>query len=309
MHKSSVFAVVVTFNGASWIGPCLQSLRKSEYQLNTIVVDNCSTDETVSLIRNGYPEVDVIENHKNLGFGAANNIGIQRALSMNAEYVLLINQDAKVHPDMVGRLVQVGENSASAGVLVPMQLTYDGRAVESYFVDYLRGVPEFVSDLFLGRLLECYPIEFAPAALWLVRCSLLRQIGGFDPLFFMYGEDVDFCHRVRAAGAQVKLVPSAIGYHWHGGPDQIQSIKELKNDIYWSAVMLLKDPERSPLRSVITVMQEFQPRALHKLFYLDVSRFFAIEKGLFSALATVPKLMRRRRLGQGDAELAFADKS
>ena len=95
-----IFAIVVTYNGMRWYDRCFGSLRNSDMPVETIVIDNASTDETVSYIKEHFHEVCLIESKENLGFAKANNIGIKRALDNGADYVFLLNQDAwveKIH--------------------------------------------------------------------------------------------------------------------------------------------------------------------------------------------------------------------
>ena len=113
---------MVTFNSIKWIDECLASCEASQ----TIVIDNASTDSTVSHIRKNYPEVTLIENKSNIGFGQANNIGIQKALSEGAEYVFLLNQDAYLGQDCIEKLIEVHQSNPEYGILSPMHLNGNG---------------------------------------------------------------------------------------------------------------------------------------------------------------------------------------
>ena len=83
----NVYVVIVTYNGMKWINKCLQDVLQSDRRINIILVDNCSTDETVSFVSNNYPNIDLVQTNENLGFGRANNIGIKTAIQNNADYV------------------------------------------------------------------------------------------------------------------------------------------------------------------------------------------------------------------------------
>ena len=89
-----IVAIIVTYNAVPWLERCLGSLQASSVPVQTVIVDNRSTDETVNTIRTRYPQTVLIENQENLGFGQANNIGIRYALEHEATHVLLLNQDA-----------------------------------------------------------------------------------------------------------------------------------------------------------------------------------------------------------------------
>src|SRR5438067_8420955 len=117
---ANVYVVIVTYNGSKWVTPCFSSLRKSTVPLKTIVIDNGSTDDTLARIQSGFPEVEIIGTGKNLGFGKANNIGMELAWQRGADYVFLLNQDAWIDPDAVEKLVEAHRKYPDYGVISPM---------------------------------------------------------------------------------------------------------------------------------------------------------------------------------------------
>jgi len=209
----SVAVVIAGHNGASVLRECLDSLAASEYPVSVLVVDNASTDNSVAVCRS-FQGVRCLPQERNLGFGAANNIGIRAALEDNADYLFLLNQDARVKPDTVGRLVEVARRHPQYGVLSPLHLNGDGSALDIRFRSNMAAAAsEMLSDRLAGRAREVYPLEFANAAAWLVSADCIKRVGGFDPLFFMYGEDVDFVHRACFHGFRIGVVPSAAIFH------------------------------------------------------------------------------------------------
>jgi GT2 family glycosyltransferase len=128
----------------------------------------------------------------------ANNIGIQAALAAGADYILLLNQDAYLNQDTVRILVRCAQANSQYGILSPLHLNGDGTAIDPMFVGYIaQGAPRYYSDLYLRQCKFVYDISFANAAAWLITRECLLTVGGFDPLFHMYFEDVDYCHRAR----------------------------------------------------------------------------------------------------------------
>ena len=103
----STFIVIVTFNGMQWIEKCLNSVH-SVYKI--VVVDNYSSDDTVAYIKNKCPRAKLLLQSKNLGFGAANNIGISYALNQGADYVFLLNQDVYIESNTIDKLIEVHHN-------------------------------------------------------------------------------------------------------------------------------------------------------------------------------------------------------
>lgn len=213
--KACVYVVIVTYNGARWIGGCLQSLAASDRPVETIVVDNASTDETGNIVAD-YPNVEFLPQTNNLGFGGANNAGIKKALEKGADFVFLLNQDATVCPDTIGNLLKVATENPQYGILTPLHLDANGDKIDPYFANYLvkaDPMDNFYSDLYFDRVRPRYELPYANAAAWLMSRKCLMTVGGFDPVFFMYGEDNDYCERVRWHGLKVGFVPSSVIHH------------------------------------------------------------------------------------------------
>lgn len=209
-----VEAVVVTHNGSSCVRECLQSLYDSDYPTTVTVIDNASSDGTQEVVQSFATDVRLLRLDRNVGFGRANNVGINTAMADDADYVLLVNQDAFLEPSAVGQLVQAAEANPEYGILSPLHLSGDGHDIDRNFVWYISdGAPQYYSDLVAGRSRRVYPVGFLNAAAWLVRRRCLEQCGGFDPLFFMYCEDNDLCARIALRGYRVGLVPGVTARH------------------------------------------------------------------------------------------------
>lgn len=211
-----IYVIIVTWNGMKWIQKCLDALRKSTYPVTTLMIDNLSTDNTVEYVKENYPEVRVIQSDKNLGFGQANNIGMRIALKEIADYVYLLNQDAYVYPDMFQKLIEVAESDTDNqyGIFSPLHVRASGTKLDKQFKDYLKTVsPDIVEDSFLISTKKVYSVESVPAAGWLLPKKTLETIGGFDPIFFHYGEDVNYAQRLHYHGYKIGIVPSSMMIH------------------------------------------------------------------------------------------------
>src|SRR5690554_4518907 len=125
--------IIVTYNGMPWIKKCLDSCR----QYPVIIVDNASTDETISYIENNFPEIQLFPQPKNLGFGQANNLGIKYALAQGAEYVFLLNQDAYLHTECIETLIAVHKQNPEYGILSPIHLNGKGDRLDQNFSNYV----------------------------------------------------------------------------------------------------------------------------------------------------------------------------
>lgn len=205
-----VSVIIVSYNFEQWITRCLDSLRASTVPLSVIVVDNASSDKTVETIRQQYAEVHLIETGANLGFGRANNIGIEYAIEQGAEYCFLLNQDAWIDPYTVEVLVSLSQKYPSYGVLSPVHLNGSGNQLDFGFATYsgLKSKEElsFITD-------EIITARFVNAAFWMIPVKVLKVVGGFSPLFYHYGEDIDFINRLTYHGYALGYSPNVFGCH------------------------------------------------------------------------------------------------
>lgn len=214
MHN--VFVIIVTYKGHQWYERCFTSLRDSEYPIQTIVIDNASNDGTVEYIREKFPEIHLIESKENLGFGRANNLGMRYALDNGCDYVFLLNQDAWIEPNSIKELVRIHQENPRYDVLSPMHITADKRAlyieIEDGKTDHANSL---LSDAYFQTLQDVYPFKYVNAAAWLMTRKTLETIGGFDPIFFLYGEDDNYLQRMEYHGVKLGLVPKVQIIHDH----------------------------------------------------------------------------------------------
>ncbi len=207
----NLFVIIVTYKGQRWYERCFSSLLKLDMPIKVIVVDNASNDGSVDYIRTHYPEFHLIESKENLGFGRANNIGIRYALAQGCDYVFLLNQDAWVKPDTFSELIRIHQQHQEYGLLSPMHLTADELHVENgvlhYIDDHRITDSKFMEDLYFNRLSDVYVTTYINAAAWLLPRKTIETIGGFDPIYYHYGEDDDYLNRLRFHKIKVGICP------------------------------------------------------------------------------------------------------
>lgn len=209
-----LLVIIVSYDFERWIDRCLGSLRASDLQADVVVIDNASQDRTVRIIESRYPEVRLVKNEKNLGFGGANNIGIKMAVEEDYEAVFLLNQDAWVDKNVLGTLCGLSRANPQYGILSPVHLTGSGDKLEHGFAEYA-GLDENVANRQAAsqNRMSISPVSFVNAAFWLVPVAVLKRVGGFSPLFYHYGEDLDFVNRLRYHHYLVGYVPAVFGCH------------------------------------------------------------------------------------------------
>lgn len=214
-----VHIIIVTYNAMKWVEQCFGSLRISSVQVNCTVVDNGSSDGTQEYISKKFPEVELIRSEKNLGFGKANNIGIEKAYASGAEFFYLMNQDAWLYEDSLENLLAVYHshpNKHEIGILSPMHIDGSERKLDIFLDKYIATNYEhtrLISDLYFQDLKPYYELKFINAAHWLLPKSTIETVGGFNPYFFHYGEDAEYANRVTYHGKKTLLVPGSKVVH------------------------------------------------------------------------------------------------
>lgn len=219
MKQPAVTAVVLAHNNLADTLECLESLRGTTYRnLGVILVDNGSTDDTAARVRTEFPNVRIVPTGVNLGVAGGFNAGIVPAMRGGADYVLILNNDISVPPDMVERLVRAAEEDPRCGILMPKILYYDDRSrIWSAGARYRMFPPAIVmrglnkSD---GPLYNTPTyLEYAPTCGLLIRSSVFERIGLFDDGYFFYFDDWDFSVRTQRAGFRICYVPDARLFH------------------------------------------------------------------------------------------------
>lgn len=231
MPKVSV--IIVTYNAMKWAEKCFSSLKSSTVPVTCIVIDNGSTDGTQYFIQTHFPEIDFIQSEKNLGFGKANNIGIEKAYKNGSDFFYLMNQDAWIYPDSLEKLLTAYErhpNRKEIGILSPMHLDGSEQFLDIFLDKYIAHNFEktrLISDLYFQQLKPLYEMNFINAAHWLIPRSTIETIGGFNPYFFHYGEDVEYVNRVHFHQKKILLVPDSKVIH-----DGKQNLRKVDLKIY-----------------------------------------------------------------------------
>lgn len=214
-----VFCIIVAYYGVNYIKNNVKEILSCFAQNRLIVIDNGSKDGIREFLQDNYPNVHFVQLDKNYGFGKANNFGISLAYEYGFDAVFLLNQDAYLKKKSFEMLIERAQNYNNFGVLSPVHLNGDGTLIDKHFIGYIGdknqiGCRELLSDMILNNDFKgFYELNFVNAAGWLINKQCLNKIGGFNPLFFHYGEDVNFLQRVRFFGFSIGVVPDSFLYH------------------------------------------------------------------------------------------------
>lgn len=229
--------IIVSWNVRQYVDDCLRSvyadLRNSGLNGKVWVVDNKSTDGTVAYLSDLYPMTEIIENDKNLGFGRANNIGMQAASVDEPRYYFLLNPDTVVEAGAMSELLNFLDSHPKVGMAGPRLRYGSGRFQHSAFA--FPGLRQLIFEFYPlpsrwyetplnGRYPRRYydakrmpfAVDHTLGAAMVVRRDVAEATGGFDESFHMYCEEIDWAWRIRQAGWDIYTVPSAEIVHFGG---------------------------------------------------------------------------------------------
>lgn len=217
--EPKVFVIVVNWNRASDTIECVRSLQDLAYSnFEVVVVDNASVDGSVTALGVEFPDLAVVRNTKNLGYAEGNNVGVRYALSRDADYVLLLNNDTVVDKDLLHELVRVATSYPGAGLVGPKIYDY-GEPTTIWFagasIDWSTGDSPHLGlgEYDAGQFNRVIAVDRLTGCAMMVGREVFERVGLFDPRYFLYYEDVDLCVRAAKAGYKSYCVQTAKVWH------------------------------------------------------------------------------------------------
>lgn len=297
-----ITVIIVTYNGQDWIGNCVNSVLSSDIDTSIIIVDNASTDNTISEIPR-QKNIEVIRSSENIGFGRANNIGITIAIARDSKYVFLLNQDATVERSCISALQEVLAKNPDYGIVSPLHLNGGANNFDRNFLAFYlaQSNSTFLFDSYNGVLNDVYEVSAINAAAWMLPRGCIEQNGGFDPLYFMYAEDDDYLFRVRRNGFKIGLVSKAKILHYRsneGGEkkgSRLGYIDKIRNRERSEMIFFLKGYKGGMLRACL----ELSARNLAKFVKLLVVDRYPLNLtaflwAVFQTITILPSIKRHR---------------
>ncbi len=228
----TVSVVILNVDGLPWVLKCIESVFNSNYpgELEVILVDNGSSDDSVKKIKDEFGDAKVIENKENLGFATGNNIGIQAS---SGEYILILNNDALLGENSIEVMERTLRENTSAAIVGPVII--GGKSEEKSFLQ--QGGPKRPLEHFSGFFNinvrggdgvlttrdkvnyhpKMGPVDAVYGACFMIKRKVLEEIGLFDENFFIYNEELDLCLRAKKKGYSMAYTPDTIVYHKSGG--------------------------------------------------------------------------------------------
>ena len=225
-----ISVAIVSYNTRDLLRECLRSLQahSDEANLEIIVIDNASRDDSAQMVQQEFPAVKLIQSAHNSGYGAANNRALENA---RGEYVWILNSDTTVESGALSVMLDWMREHPRCGAIGTRLILADGATQNSYHFD-LSWHAVFAEQFYLDKLLPSQrytvsdwkrgarAVPYLCGASLLVRRAAWHQLGGFDESYFMYFEDIDLCARLRQAGWELWYLPEANVHHHLGASSE-----------------------------------------------------------------------------------------
>ncbi len=300
MTEPLVSVIILNYNGENDLIECFNSLNKLKYSnVELLLVDNGSSDKSVDIVRKNYENVRIIELGKNIGFSQGNNLGV---LYSNGDYIALLNMDTVVDENWLTELVKVAQKSSKIGVVASKIYYYS----EKDIIDYAGSTCDtYGNTAHIGAenrdnnyLSQQRTTFYACGASLLFKKELYNKIGLFDPLYYMYYEDVDFSWRTWISGYEVVYAPKSHIYH---------KINRVRHNFPRIIYMTQRNKLRTLLKNFeLKTLLRILPNYLYmRLWEIDTSRiykkyvlFILYFKGFFWNLLHLKSLVQNRMIIQ-----------
>ena len=211
--------IIINYNGKDLLARFLPSIERLDYKnYEVIIVDNASTDDSKSFVKNNYPHFKLVESPQNLGTAEGSNIGIPYA---KGDYILWLSNDMEVDPLLLRRLIETAESSPEIGICTCKMRRLMPDAKKTDIIDRIGGDVDIfgfpsargINEKDRGQLDRVTEVFFSFGGAMLIKQEIIDKIGAYDPTFFTLTDDIDLCWRARLAGYKVVAQPKALLYH------------------------------------------------------------------------------------------------
>jgi len=304
MNEPLVSVLVLNYNGLEHLKECFDSLLNLKYQnLELIFIDNQSQDDSVKFMKENYKKVKIIELDKNYGFAQGNNIGMAHT---NGEYIALLNMDTIVDENWITELVKVAQKSEKTGIVGGKFYHYDNKEIVGFAgssSDKFGNLRQF-GDLKKERGLFDFEMKafFITGAGFLFKREVYNKIGLFDPLYFIYSEDLDLCWRAWIFGYKVVYAPKSFIYHKIG---QIFRGITLKKKFLAERNLLRTLLKNYEIKNLIEILPVYIGRRIGMVLKLLIQRdrltmifLYSYVKAFIWNIYNIRSLIRNRRFIQ-----------
>ncbi|MFH0772369.1 MAG: glycosyltransferase [Candidatus Omnitrophota bacterium] len=304
--------IILSYQNLEYIKDCLDSVLKSTHSnIRIYIVDNNSSAVIIDEIRRRYaglPQVILMENKQNLGFAEGNNTALRR---VKGKYSVILNNDTVVEPNWLEPMLRIMESDDRIGACQPKILNlrdkskfdYSGAAggfIDRFGYPFLRGrILDTIEDDH-GQYDDNADLDWCSGAAFMVRNSILKQIGLFDPIFFMYGEENDLCWRIKKCGHRMVFCHNSIVYHAGMASSRKRPLFKLHLNYRNGLIVLLKNLAPAQLLTVLParIFLDFVNIVYFLMFKFSKFPYFSILWAYAELTLLIPKVINSRKQTQ-----------
>ena len=313
MPEKDVTIAILNWNGRSWLNKFLPSVCKNSGEAQVAVIDNASSDDSVKVLEENFPDVHVVALEKNYGFAGGYNKGLQ---ALDTPYYVLLNSDVEVTENWLEPLLSFMEANPSVAACQPKILSYEYPEYFEYagaaggFVDKL-GYPFCRGRIFdtlekdTGQYDEPVRVFWTTGACMMVKADIYHNLGGLSDDFFAHMEEIDLCWRIQSTGKQLFAVPQSTVYHVGGGSlpksNPHKTFLNFRNNL----AMIARNQPSGQVFS--TVLMRLLLDSLSGLSFLVKGRFgdfFAVIRAHWAFFAKIPQIKKWRKQKAGFSSLS-----
>ena len=305
--EKKISVVILNYNGEKYLKKFLPSIIKySDKKLSSIyLIDNNSSDNSISLVKQKFPSIKVIHNKNNYGYSKGYNIGLR---NIKSDYIVLINNDVEVGKNWLLPMFNSMEQNNEIGSCQPKILSYKNKTSFEYagasggYIDFLgypycRGRIFDTIELDKGQYDSPKEIFWSSGACMMIRNKLFKELGGFDETFYAHMEEIDLCWRIKRLGLKNFCFPKSRVYHLGGGTLEYNNPKKTYLNFRNNLIMICKN---EPLVSLliklpIRLFLDFLASIYLLIKNKSLLHFLEVIKAYISFILNLPRLLYNRK--------------
>ncbi|MCG6190408.1 glycosyltransferase family 2 protein [Maribellus maritimus] len=304
-----VAIVILNWNGATLFEKFLPSVIKNSTDENVklYVADNCSTDNSIELLKTKFPSVKIIQLIENYGFARGYNLALQQ---IKADVFILLNSDVEVTPNWISKCIELFEKNPKIAAIQPKILSFEkphlfeyagagGGFIDKYGYPFCRGRILNQMEADLGQYDRATPIFWASGACMFMKAEAFEKAGGLDADFWAHMEEIDLCWRLKNLGYEVWYQPESVVFHLGGGTLSYGSPKKIYLNFRNNLWMMFKNlPKYKFKRIFLSRMVLDGIAAIKFIAGFNFREFWAVFKAHVAFYKELPKLIKKRKMVQ-----------
>lgn len=301
--KNSIAIVILNWNGKELLKTFLPSVIAYSQEATIYVADNASKDDSITVLKQQFPEVKIIQNSENFGFAKGYNEALKQ---VDEEFFCLLNSDVEVTENWLQPIFDIFKKNSKIAIVQPKILDYKrkdyfeyagaaGGFIDKYGYPYCRGRIFNTLEKDLGQYDEQTSIFWASGACLFIRKEVFKMLEGFDESYFAHMEEIDLCWRCQNIGYQVIFTPNSTVYHVGGATLHKSNPKKTYLNFRNSLFSLVKNSKGSIIITIVTRLLLDGIAGIKFLFQLKPIDSFAIIKAHFSLYKNLPILFKQRK--------------